>query len=1239
MNEPEKTRTKFHIPPKNVKKRRGILKWLLAVLLILIIIAFFQREWIGFQIRALKAEYGASETRTQALRWFINNRPREARHVFFRSFIKDPQLRDLAVEGLLESDQKELITVYLHLWHSDSTDKELKDKLLELLADHSADRGLLLFLDPSMVLSADSSRWALAYDYLNANPKSETVDYLVSSYYAGKTQTRRTAITALSYLRENAILSGRRDLRPLLESAMDSPDREIRLRACQTFGCIANIMDIPPLVLKLSEEDREIAQEAGKTLRYLGKLPEAGESPAGKSLQEFALAAAAVADRGYGPEIEQQLGESSLVRLRNLAISGRQEDIAALARNLAERTRLMLEDIDTARFVSLWNLYERSTILPWMPSDSEGSWNFGIAVSAETGKINYRQITSSGAGRVIYCTSSAAWEDSYETERNRLRQHQMLADKAGLEQIIRLEISSNLLERAGTVALGLERILNTALKGEGAKARFLEIALDPGTDPVASYKKYAAVIEEAAATVRRRDASVKLFMGPIPLGDRRWYGTAGAVESLILHRFADGKQLRDMVEGISVSSNLSPESLKTELSEFVRSLRMASAKPPLLWCTQLGQGAIGARSTTARLESDYLCSLKKATELPACLSLLANAGVTVVIFGPLKDSPLRGSQGTFALDGLLTSDCMPRPVYHVSSLLIHALGNCDLGRARMHSSSNGVAVTSFPSEKQPVFMAWAEKPGQTANLKVKSPYARITRMVPDALGNFRSSITAATGGEISVPLDEGAVLVEQLSDMPPPPGQPIGPDNPVAMTELDGLAGRLGTRCASYGTHDRSGDNDDGFSGTSSYLYRKDNGEYVIFDAEGPGVIRRFWLRLGGSDKVSRIRFYFDDESKPGIDVTPEEMFEGNSFPFRHPLVASGKASGGGSVSSVPIWFSKRLVIATVGTPRFCQVDYCLHESPAGIRNSTMNILKGLERELATLAVRLGRDAGNMHSGCPGAKELEETILPPGGKAEVITFTGPAVIKCLRVECAKREDMEQIILQIYWDGSETAGVGSSLADIFGQKGGTFPWLGLTAGFSGTEGYIHYPMPFTKSARIVLTNRGSDIARATVRACITRLPRGTRAERYFCCHSRTAIAGPGESIRLLSVKGAGHYVGCMVGLDSLGEISYLDSDIMAFADSTDRSVMHSTGIDDYFGGANFYEGGPFTLPMSGLLQKHEATTIQYRFYASDAMVFEKSFLLVLEALPPDSRQTVLSGAFFWYSEAPEGGDLP
>jgi hypothetical protein len=43
-------------------------------------------------------------------------------------------------------------------------------------------------------------------------------------------------------------------------------------------------------------------------------------------------------------------------------------------------------------------------------------------------------------------------------------------------------------------------------------------------------------------------------------------------------------------------------------------------------------------------------------------------------------------------------------------------------------------------------------------------------------------------------------------------------------------------------SYDRTGGNDDGFRGTYSQLYVDDNGEHVIFDANGPGCVYNLWF-------------------------------------------------------------------------------------------------------------------------------------------------------------------------------------------------------------------------------------------------------------------------------------------------------------------------------------------------------------------------------------------------------------
>ena len=102
---------KFSVPG-GPHRHRGVFKWILIILVVLAGIAALNREWINFQIHVLMVKIGSSDTRTKSLHWFMENAPREARPVFFEVMLEDADLRQLAVNGLLESDQKELLPVY-----------------------------------------------------------------------------------------------------------------------------------------------------------------------------------------------------------------------------------------------------------------------------------------------------------------------------------------------------------------------------------------------------------------------------------------------------------------------------------------------------------------------------------------------------------------------------------------------------------------------------------------------------------------------------------------------------------------------------------------------------------------------------------------------------------------------------------------------------------------------------------------------------------------------------------------------------------------------------------------------------------------------------------------------------------------------------------------------------------------------------------------------------------------------
>ena len=83
------------------------------------------------------------------------------------------------------------------------------------------------------------------------------------------------------------------------------------------------------------------------------------------------------------------------------------------------------------------------------------------------------------------------------------------------------------------------------------------------------------------------------------------------------------------------------------------------------------------------------------------------------------------------------------------------------------------------------------------------------------------------------------------------------------------------------------------------FLYRDANGEYVLFDASGPGCLIRYW-----SAKVAegtQIRIYLDGHTTPDIDMPLADIFSGKVSPWRQPVVGDPKYSSGGSYSYLPI--------------------------------------------------------------------------------------------------------------------------------------------------------------------------------------------------------------------------------------------------------------------------------------------------------------------------------------------------
>ena len=130
----------------------------------------------------------------------------------------------------------------------------------------------------------------------------------------------------------------------------------------------------------------------------------------------------------------------------------------------------------------------------------------------------------------------------------------------------------------------------------------------------------------------------------------------------------------------------------------------------------------------------------------------------------------------------------------------------------------------------------------------------------------------------SVPL-----AVAQDKPAPSTGYRPTG--SPVDLHELGRLARLRDPRAhvVGFSSYDRKGGNDDGFNGTYSKI-RVENGDSVLAELDGPGVIQRIWTTHTSGEKPGllnrkheHIRIYLDGKAEPALDVPMEDLFSGQA--------------------------------------------------------------------------------------------------------------------------------------------------------------------------------------------------------------------------------------------------------------------------------------------------------------------------------------------------------------------------
>lgn len=322
----------------------------------------------------------------------------------------------------------------------------------------------------------------------------------------------------------------------------------------------------------------------------------------------------------------------------------------------------------------------------------------------------------------------------------------------------------------------------------------------------------------------------------------------------------------------------------------------------------------------------------------------------------------------------------------------------------------------------------------------------------------------------------------------------------------------------------------------------------------------------------------------------------------------------------------------------------------------------------------------------PSRKGRGSIKLPMGEETVIADIKGPGIIRHMWMTIRENTEkgsfvMRDVVMRIYWDGSDTPAVEAPIGDFFCNGfGERCDVASLPIVVNPTGGMNSYfEMPFAKRAVITMINEHpKDITSFfyTINyAEVDALPENCLYfHAYWRRERQTELAK--DYVILDDVKGKGYYVGTYLGLTALERYWWGEGEFKFYLDGDeDYPTVSSTGSEDYFGGAwafhqkdelgrpsvkpysNLFLGYPFYSTKDKTRERFETGKLNavhafgddslprhglYRFHILDPIAFDEDIKVTLQQIGNDDlslyeRQDDVCTVAYWYCDHKEGFD--
>lgn len=429
---------------------------------------------------------------------------------------------------------------------------------------------------------------------------------------------------------------------------------------------------------------------------------------------------------------------------------------------------------------------------------------------------------------------------------------------------------------------------------------------------------------------------------------------------------------------------------------------------------------------------------------------------------------------------------------------------------------------------------------------------------------------------------------------------------------------------AAFSSYDRTGNNDDGFSGKYSCLQRERDG-CVIADVQGPGAITRMFFPEPFPE--GPLEFYFDGEKSPRLSGTVSELIMSHHVPFVLPLAGYGL---GGTFSYVPIAFAKSIkIVVRAPVVHFYMVNYVRFNgdvhvstfSPPELVEYKQPIIEGhtLNR---SVELKGGESITLLDWNKPG--RIESLIIGP-----VSSLEGGA---------------RTLTLRAFWDDSPLAAINVPVGDFFGFSFGKPSAKSLLVGADRDSGYLLLPMPFKRKAHVELVSEDPAAPPLPIvsKIIIADRPKADDELYFHALWRRENPTTIGKDYTYIDVSGQGQLVAAMLqaqGFDP-GETPWFEGNEIAIIDG--KLALEGDGSESSFNGGwydvpgRWYGAG--SMPFSGSLgyYKSIARAGGFRLMIPDAYSFKNHLTYTIQHAPVgNSIPTDYTSTVYYYLDRPNG----